>query len=180
MLASVTDRNVGKEMISSTGYTNSIAIPNEPERHTEEFLSLDELKHLIQLLDQSDVAELEVRATESQARLVLRKAKPQEDYALQEEHAIVEEVVEAKEDLHYTVVSPHVGTFRSSSHTHAGNQPLVTIGENVKQGQHIGMIQSLNILNEVEIPVPGKIIEILVKDGQPIEYGQPLMVVEKQ
>jgi biotin carboxyl carrier protein len=48
----------------------------------------------------------------------------------------------------------------------------------VKAGQLVATIQSLNVINEVESPVEGRVVEILVQDGQPVEYGQPLMMID--
>jgi biotin carboxyl carrier protein len=52
------------------------------------------------------------------------------------------------------------------------------VGDRVKVGQTLGTIQSLNVLNEVESLVAGRIIEIFVQEGQPVEYGQPLMTID--
>ena len=55
---------------------------------------------------------------------------------------------------------------------------LVTVGDQVKAGQLVATIESLNVINEVETPIAGRFVEILVQEGQPVEYGQPLMVID--
>jgi biotin carboxyl carrier protein len=54
----------------------------------------------------------------------------------------------------------------------------VAVGDRVKEGQLVGTIQSLNVLNEVETSVAGRVVEIHVQDGQPVEYGQLLMTID--
>jgi len=74
------------------------------------------------------------------------------------------------------VVATLVGIFHTWSRP-KGNA-LVAVGDLVKIGQPVGTIQSLNVINEVESLVAGKVVEITVQDGQPVEYGQPLMIID--
>jgi len=55
---------------------------------------------------------------------------------------------------------------------------LVAVGDRVKAGQLVGTIESLNVLNEVETTAAGRVVEIFVQDGQPVEYGQVLMAID--
>ncbi len=146
---------------------------------TAEHISIKQLQHLIHLLDSSDVAEIEVKRIEEGTRLVLRKAKATEGtqvpLALLEEATSTEKEARPAETKH-TVVAPLVGIFHSWSRP-KGNA-LVAVGDHIKVGQLVGTIQSLNVLNEVESLVSGEVIEIAVQDGQPVEYGQPLMVID--
>ena len=71
--------------------------------------------------------------------------------------------------------APLVGVFRTSM---TGEKPLVAPGDIVRKGQIIAAIEALNLLSEVEATVAGRIAEILVLDGQPVEYGQTLLVIE--
>lgn len=59
-----------------------------------------------------------------------------------------------------------------------GGKPLVTVGATVREGQVVGAIEALQVYNEVEASSAGTVREILVEEGQPVEYGQPLLVVE--
>jgi acetyl-CoA carboxylase biotin carboxyl carrier protein len=75
----------------------------------------------------------------------------------------------------HMVKSPMVGTFyRSSS---PGATPFVEVGQTVKEGQTLCIIEAMKLLNEIESDKAGVIKEILVENGQPVEYGQPLFVI---
>jgi acetyl-CoA carboxylase biotin carboxyl carrier protein len=75
-----------------------------------------------------------------------------------------------------TVESPMVGTFyRSPSPT---AEPYVNEGDVVKEGQVICIIEAMKLMNEIECKVAGRIVRILVENGQPVEYGQPLFFIE--
>jgi len=76
----------------------------------------------------------------------------------------------------HSVVAPLVGVFHSA--TKPRGKALVAVGDHVKAGQHLAAIESLNVINEVEAPVAGRVVEILVQEGQPVEYGQPLMTID--
>jgi len=162
-------------MKSNRQHPYSIERPDGQRAVGEECITIEQLHHLVRLIDQSDVAELEVKHVATNARVMLRKATPLESVAVQAEVATLpEEAPSLREQAHYTITAPLVGLFRRSI---AKASPLLIVGDNVKEGQHIGSIQSLNIPNEVEAPVTGRIIEILVEDNQPVEYGQPLLTL---
>jgi acetyl-CoA carboxylase biotin carboxyl carrier protein len=75
-----------------------------------------------------------------------------------------------------SIVAPLVGLFHPWLKPRGGT--LVAIGDSVKAGQLVGTIESLNVLNEVEAAVAGRIVEIHAQDGQPVEYGQVLVTIE--
>lgn len=74
------------------------------------------------------------------------------------------------------IVSPMVGTFYTSPSPDA--KPFVTVGQTIKQGDKVCIIEAMKLMNEIESEVAGKVIEICVQDGQPVEFGQVLMYVE--
>ena len=74
------------------------------------------------------------------------------------------------------ITSPMVGTFYKSPSPDA--EPFVTVGKNVSQGDVVCIVEAMKMMNEIESEVSGKIIEICVEDGQPVEFGQVLMYVE--
>jgi len=76
----------------------------------------------------------------------------------------------------HKIVAPLVGTFHVWAKPRGG--ALVEVGDRVRAGQLVGTIQSLNVLNEVETTVAGKVVEVHVQDGQPVEYGQLLMTID--
>ena len=76
-----------------------------------------------------------------------------------------------------TINSPMVGTFYKAPSP--GASPFVKVGDRVSKGQTLGIIEAMKIMNEIEAEFDCKILEILVEDGQPVEFGTPLFVVEK-
>lgn len=74
------------------------------------------------------------------------------------------------------IVSPMVGTFYKSPSPDA--KPFVEVGKNISQGDVVCIIEAMKLMNEIESEFSGKIIEICVEDGQPVEFGQVLMYVE--
>lgn len=75
------------------------------------------------------------------------------------------------------IVSPMVGTFYTSPSPDA--KPFVTVGQTVSKGDKVCIIEAMKLMNEIEAEVAGKIVEICVQDGQPVEFGQVLMYVEE-
>jgi acetyl-CoA carboxylase biotin carboxyl carrier protein len=85
-------------------------------------------------------------------------------------------VVEEPVETGHVVKSPMVGTFyRSSS---PGAKSFAEVGDVVKSGQAVCIIEAMKIMNEIEADQDGTITKILVENGQPVEYGQPLFVLE--
>jgi acetyl-CoA carboxylase biotin carboxyl carrier protein len=148
-------------------------------------ISIEQLQHLVRLLDSSDVSELELKRAAEGIRLVLRKVKLPEnsDQSLGSQYVrptsnAADNVAPAAspKETEHKVVAPFVGTFHVWAKPKGGT--LVVVGDRVKAGQLVGTIQSLNVLNEVETSVAGRVVEIFVQDGQPVEYGQLLMTID--
>lgn len=85
-------------------------------------------------------------------------------------------VVTEKESTGNVVKSPMVGTFYSKPSPDA--EPFVEVGQVVKKGQTLCIIEAMKLMNEIESEYDGKVKEILVSDGQAIEYGKPLFIIE--
>ena len=149
-------------------------------------LSIAEIRQLITMMNASDIEEITIEHAADGLNLVLRKPAPVAlglapgDDGLVEDLAAVEAVqADDNADAHqHEIGAPLVGVFRASMK--AGGKSLTQVGDVVRQGQVIGAIEALNVYNEVEAASPGRVSEILVSDGQPVEYGQPLMVIEPQ
>jgi acetyl-CoA carboxylase biotin carboxyl carrier protein len=144
-------------------------------------MSLEQLRRLVRLLDRSDVFELELRRASAGIRLVLRKAGGQPAPLVvgppdpEKEGQASAPATPQGETKHF--ISAHlVGYFHAWARPRGG--ALVAVGDRVKQGQLVATIQSLNVINEVESTVAGRVVEILVQEGQPVEYGQHLMVID--
>jgi acetyl-CoA carboxylase biotin carboxyl carrier protein len=158
-----------------------VEVDSSEENGTAERVSVKELQHLVHLLDGSDVSEIEVKCADTRMHLVLRKAKAHQqaeagDYQMVTAIGTGSTAVTSPVEKKHTVTASLVGIFHSWAKPKT--PPLINVGDRVKVGQTLGTIQSLNVLNEVESLVAGRIIEIFVQDGQPVEYGQPLMTID--
>lgn len=147
-------------------------------------VSTEHLKRLVLLLDESDVSEIEVKRPAEGIQLVLRKAKAQSGsevtayaVAAATDESDATQPEKAAADSRQAINSPLVGIFHSWGKP-KGN-PLVAVGDRVKPGQLVGTIQSLNVINEVESTIAGSVAEILVQDGQAVEYGQQLFLIDR-
>lgn len=151
-------------------------------------MDLRKLKTLIDLVAESGISELEVTEGEGKVRIV--KAPPQiiaaPTYAPAPAPAAIADapapaapaaVVEAAPPAPtgHTVNSPMVGTFYRAPSPGAG--PFVNVGDTVKEGQTICLIEAMKLLNEIEADKSGVVKEILVENGAAVEYGQPLVVI---
>ncbi|NJN66525.1 MAG: acetyl-CoA carboxylase biotin carboxyl carrier protein [Chloroflexaceae bacterium] len=76
----------------------------------------------------------------------------------------------------YTILAPMVGMFYESPSPR--DAPFVQEGDEIQAGDTVGIIEAMKIMNEIESEVGGRVVRILVKNAQPVEYGQPLMVIE--
>jgi acetyl-CoA carboxylase biotin carboxyl carrier protein len=142
-------------------------------------VSMDHLKRLVQLLDQTDIAELELKRPHEGMHLVLRKLKATGGNSLSDEalSANIEQVSPDPATSSKRYINAHlVGTFHMWGKPRGGS--LVAVGDYIKVGQLVGTIESLNVINEVESTIAGRVTELLVQEGQPVEYGQHLIVLE--
>ncbi|MNV67281.1 Biotin carboxyl carrier protein of acetyl-CoA carboxylase [compost metagenome] len=149
-------------------------------------MDLRKLKTLIDLVSESNVSELEITEAEGKVRIVKSEGKVVQQYVAAPVAAPVaaapaaapaaEVPAPAAAEAGHIVKSPMVGTFyRSSS---PGAKPFVEVGSEVKEGETICIIEAMKILNEIEADKSGKITRILGENGQAVEYGQPLFVIE--
>jgi len=145
-------------------------------------LSVAELRQLITLMNGSDIEEIGIEEAASGLRLSLRKPAPvsvagglgAEDDTF--DALVVEEMEIGPETPALTARAPLVGVFRPAMKP--GARPLCALGDVIREGQIIGAVEALNVFNEVEAPAAGRVSAIYVSDGQPVEYGQPLMEIE--
>ena len=150
-------------------------------------MDLRKLKTLIDLVSESNVSELEITEAEGKVRIVKGGGAMVQTYAPQPMYAAMPTAPVAAPDVvasapvaeapsGHTVKSPMVGTFyRSSS---PGAKPFVEIGDVVKEGDTICIIEAMKILNEIEADKSGTVSKILCDNGQAVEYGQPLFIIE--
>lgn len=136
----------------------------------------DGLRELIELVGKNGVAELRIRKGDT--KLYLRSATPQVQHqpALHIAPDAHQPSPAAETKPGVPITSPIVGTFYSSSSP--GEPPFVQEGDHVEVGQTVGIVEAMKIMNEIDSDVSGRVIEILVENGQAVEYGQPLMLLE--
>lgn len=151
-------------------------------------MDLRKLKTLIDLVAESGIAEIEVTEGEDKVRIVKHNpvaAPPPAPApvpapvftapAAGATQASAAPPAVAEEPKGHVVKSPMVGTFyRASS---PGAKPFVELGQAVKPGDTLCIIEAMKLLNEIEAEVAGVVKEILVENGQAVEYGQPLFVI---
>ena len=152
-------------------------------------MDLRKLKTLIDLVSESNVSELEITEAEGKVRIVksagVAVAAPvvmsapvavAAPVAAAPAAAPAEAPAPAPAAAGHTVKSPMVGTFyRSSS---PGAAPFVQIGSVVKEGDTLCIVEAMKILNEIESDKAGTVTQILCENGQAVEYGQPLFIIE--
>jgi len=150
-------------------------------------MDLRKLKTLIDLVSDSNVSELEITEAEGTVRIVKSAPAP---VAMVTQMAapvavaapapapapvVAAPVVEVV-PVGHTVKSPMVGTFYRSSNP--GAKSFAEVGQQVKEGDTICIIEAMKILNEIEAVKSGTITQILAVDGQAVEYGAPLLIIE--
>ena len=156
-------------------------------------MDIRKIKKLIELLEQSEVDEIEVHEGEESVRIrrsppvvaapgagvsyvaALPPAVPSRAPA----GPVVPEPVPADvepEVSGHTVTSPMVGTYFSASSP--GSRPFVNVGQRIEVGDTLCIIEAMKILNQVEADCTGVVSAVLVENGQPVEYGQPLFIVD--
>jgi acetyl-CoA carboxylase biotin carboxyl carrier protein len=145
-------------------------------------MDIRKIKKLIEIIEESDIAELEIKEGEECIRISRYSAAPaQIAYApapvsaLSAAPAVTAAPVDEKITGH-VVKSPMVGTFyRSAS---PGTKVFVEIGHSVVVGDTLCIIEAMKILNQIEADKSGVITQILVDNAEPVEYGQPLFIIE--
>ncbi|MCX7176130.1 MAG: acetyl-CoA carboxylase biotin carboxyl carrier protein [Proteobacteria bacterium] len=150
-------------------------------------MDLRKLKKLIDLVQESGISELEVTEGEERVRIVKNAAAPQattymlgtpaatHQAPVAAPVAMAPAAVVAEEEGH-VVTAPMVGTFyRTGS---PDTPPFVEIGQTVKEGDTLCIIEAMKLMNEIESDASGVIKAILVESGQPVEFGQPMFLID--
>ncbi len=153
-------------------------------------MDLRKIKKLMELLEDSGIAEIEVKEGEesiklsrnvstisSQPQQIIQQAIPPTQVSPTQspiETAPSADIV--SESKKNTVNSPMVGTFYASASPES--KPFVTVGQSVKKGDTLCILEAMKMMNQVQAESDGKIIEILVDNAEPVEFDQPLFVIE--
>ena len=149
-------------------------------------MDLRKLKTLIDLVSESNVSELEITEAEGRVRIVKGGGAMAQTYAMPVPTMAMPAVAPAAPapaappaaelDVRHTVKSPMVGTFyRSAS---PGAKAFVEVGDTVKQGDTLCIIEAMKILNEIESDKTGVVAKVFCDNGQAVEYGQSLYLIE--
>ena len=155
-------------------------------------MDLRKLKTLVDLVSESNISELEITEAEGKVRIVKAGPAPAPlaysplampaaapaavvDAAARGSAAAAEASPEPAAPAGHTVTSPMVGTFYRASAP--GAKPLVELGQKVASGERLCIIEAMKLMNEIEADASGVVKAILVENGEPVEYGQPLFVI---
>jgi len=154
-------------------------------------MDLRKLKKLIDLVQESGIAELEITEGEEKVKIVKGgeatvtpvvpataplAGAPAMAPALAAVPAAAAAAAEEAAQPGHVLKAPMVGTFYRSPSPEA--KPYVEVGQNVKAGETVCIIEAMKLMNEIEADATGMIKAILVESGQPVEYGQPLFLIE--
>jgi acetyl-CoA carboxylase biotin carboxyl carrier protein len=156
-------------------------------------MDIRKIRKLIELLEETGIAEIEIKEGEESLRLSRyshapmehspgRYAAPQQILHPIETHAAQPANTSASEKPAAAVISGHqvrspmVGTIYTSPSPEAA--PYVSIGQSVKAGDTLCIVEAMKMFNEIESDRAGKIVDILISNGEPVEYEQPLFVIE--
>ncbi|MBW7914627.1 MAG: acetyl-CoA carboxylase biotin carboxyl carrier protein [Taibaiella sp.] len=161
-------------------------------------MDLKQIQELIKAVNKSELSELSIKDGDfeitikqnplSEAHMVSYQAPQQVMQAVHHTPAPAAAPAQATEanapaaapvassDNLMTIKSPMIGTFYRSAKP--GEPPFVNVGDSVSAGQHICIIEAMKLFNEIESEVSGKIVKVLADDASPVEYDQPLFLVE--
>ncbi len=163
-------------------------------------MDLRKLKTLIDLVSESNITELEITEADGKVRIVkgdpagnaglhpaaaaapaavpMSMAAAPAGRPMTAEEAAANGAAEAPVETGHVVKSPMVGTFyRSAS---PGGKPLIEIGASVKSGEPVCIIEAMKIMNEIEADESGNVSKILCENGQAVEFGQPLFIIDRR
>ena len=149
-------------------------------------MDIRKVKKLMELLEQSGMAEIEIKEGEESVKISRYGNAPLMTPAISHQPAAI--VTSGKVDSMTTsanksseisdnlISSPMVGTYYSAPSPSA--KPFVTVGQHVNKGDTVGIIEAMKIMNQIESDQSGTVVGILVKDGEAVEFGQALIVIQ--
>ncbi|MGM0471562.1 MAG: acetyl-CoA carboxylase biotin carboxyl carrier protein [Bacillota bacterium] len=172
---------------------------DEVVKEEEEEMNLGEIKELVQILNETDISEINLESDGTKVNIkkggqVVQEVEGVSESTVQEEiqsqaaSATAEQATESDSSASQsteevsaeegeTVEAPMVGTFYRAPAPDA--DPFVDVGDVVEAGDTLCIVEAMKLMNEIEAEDKVKVLDILVDDGEPIEYGQPLFLVEK-
>jgi acetyl-CoA carboxylase biotin carboxyl carrier protein len=142
-------------------------------------MEIEDLKELIDLLRETDITELQLEKDGTKVRIKRERMLSPMEIQVQRFSSLQEKVAPetAEEETRLiTITSPIVGTFYRAPSPEAA--PFVELGSRVKKGQVLCIVEAMKLMNEIESEIDGTVIKILVENSQPVEYGEPLFLIE--
>ena len=152
-------------------------------------MDLRKIKKLMELLEESGIAEIEVKEGEESIKLsrnvtttsmpvqqMIQQPMMPQQQAPQTTSQVQDKSDDSSNQNRNTVNSPMVGTFYASASPES--KPFVTVGQSVKKGDTLCILEAMKMMNQVQAESNGKILEILVDNAEPVEFDQPLFVIE--
>lgn len=143
-------------------------------------MDLQKIKQILELIDRTGFGEVEIE--EGDLRVRVRKNIPSGVKNIEVKEGIETEVstksIIEESDNRVTIKSPLVGTFHRSPSP--GAPVFVEVGDIVKKGQTLCIVEAMKLMNGVEAEVDGRIVSIFVENAQPVEYGEPLFLIETE
>ena len=146
-------------------------------------MDIRKIKKLIEMLQESDLKEIEVSQGDESVR-ILRGGQSENHFVtpgmqtqiVQPPHVLTEKVNDEKLEIGSAITSPIVGTFyRKPS---PDKNPFIKVGDSIEAGDVLCIIEAMKTFNEIEAEISGKIVKVLVDDSSPVDYDQPLFMVE--
>ncbi|MBF0329044.1 MAG: acetyl-CoA carboxylase biotin carboxyl carrier protein [Nitrospirae bacterium] len=146
-------------------------------------MEMNDLKELMTLLKDTDITELQIEKEGAKVKIKREKffghIEMQQQPSVDKREVKKETAAEAEVDVEgrlFTVTSPIVGTFYRSPSPDAPS--FVESGSRVKKGQVICIVEAMKLMNEIESEIDGVVVRALVESGSPVEYGEPLFLIE--
>ncbi len=147
-------------------------------------MDIRKVKKLMELLEESGMAEIEIKEGEESVKISRYGNSPAPSHSFVQQQAptsvppvvAVPVIADEPSTVGQSLTSPMVGTYYSAPSPTA--KPFITIGQQVKQGDTIGIVEAMKIMNQIEAEKSGIVLQILVKDGEAVEFGQPLIIVQ--
>lgn len=153
-------------------------------------MNINEIKKLIKVFENADVTELSIQEGDLKIKISKNGTKtssvnnvipPSFEMPASIPQTVVEQPQEGskedKDDNLHTIKSPIVGTFYRAPAPDA--DPYVQVNDSVSDGTVLCIVEAMKLMNEIECDISGKIVQILVEDGTPVEFNQPLFKIEK-
>ena len=147
-------------------------------------MDIRKVKKLMELLEQSGMSEIEIKEGEESVKISRFGYAPSQPQSFVQQplpttqpNTLAPPIAIEKLSVSInSITSPMVGTYYSAPSPSA--KAFVTVGQTIKEGDTIGIIEAMKIMNQIEADQSGIVIDILVKDGDAVEFGQPLIVIE--